>query len=279
MLEIKNYKKAYDIPKKYLSSLVQSEIECWWAEPFSEYAICDECRWVYSIEDIYNSIDYYRKKIVEKIFICKCGCETSLLYPQNKYLDLLVEYIKWEVIASLLINNDKVEGFWVLTITSLNDLINNHIDNRPNSYDNEKVIKLLSQSIAHLDNSKEKSVIYSNQIYVSPFLRKSNISFELLKNITNLVNNKYRNLTLIWETKYESNFYPISRLLWYKDIVSDKYWNVLQYCDSIKQVKTFFDTYDSFNNKTLLKNMFKYKKEANLILQNNPNFLNRKFYN
>lgn len=277
-MEILSYKNASDIPEEFLPSLVESEIECWWSEPFSEYMICENCKWIYSIEDVYWSIKNYKIRKKNKQFECKCWCEIIFMYQKDKYLDLLTQYFKWKVSAVLLVDNIQVKGFWVLTKSNLADIIYNHIDYRPNSYNKEKVIQLISQKIFWIDDAKKKDFIYSNHIYVAPSHRLWNISFELLKTISNLNNEEYKNLPVIWETKYKSKFYPISRIMWYTDIMPDKYWNVLQSINKYGNVTNFFNTNDSFFNNESLKDMLKYINISSNILKLNPNFSNRKFY-
>ena len=278
MLEIKNYKSASDIPEEYLPSLVDSEIECWWAEPFAEYKICGECSAIYSIEDEYLTIENYRNRKKDWDFICECWCETNLMYPKDKYIDMLVKYIKWEVMASLLLDDNRIEGFWISTKSNFKNIIYNEMDSRPDSYNKDKVIKLISQKIFNIDNAEDKEFLYSNQVYVTPSLRSWNESFNMLRKIFNMNSQEYKNLPIIWETKYKSKFYPISRIIWYQDIDSDKYWNVLQYSWCVNDVAIFFDNYDSFKNKELFRYMFRYKKESNIIMKENPSFLNRIFY-
>jgi hypothetical protein len=45
------------------------------------------------------------------------------------------------------------------------------MDSRPDSYNKDKVIKLISQKIFNIDNAEDKEFLYSNQVYVTPSLR------------------------------------------------------------------------------------------------------------
>lgn len=278
MLEIKSYEKADDIPLKYLSSLVDSEIECWWSKPFDEFKICNSCNAVYSIEDIYWDIVSYRScKDKNKNFICKCWNETKLIYPKNEFITTLIDYIKWNVIATLLIDKWNVEWFWILRKTNLNDIIYNKLDYRPDSYNKEIIFDNLFQKYKN-DDIFKKDFIYSDQIYTAPHLRKWDISFNLIKEPF-IINEKINwNLPIIWETKYDSKFYPISRTMWYDDIISDKYGNVLQHSFSTKKVLDFFKNYKCFSDRWLVRELLKFKKYANNILDENPHFESRKYY-
>ncbi len=286
-MRIESYKEAKNLPEKYLPSLVDAEIECWWSRPFSEFRICknDKCKATFSIEDVYWSIEEYQRKTQElkniDNFDCKeCNSETWYIYEKSKFINILKEKIKEDVIAVLLITNDDiVKWFWFWKKTTLWDILYNEIDVRPDSYDKEEAIKMLSKIIFNQIDSRHEEFVFSNQIYVSPSHRAWNISFEVLKALFNLKSKEFSKYPIVWETKYSSKFYPISRLMWYRDCTDDKYWNVLQYCPDYKQVLNFYNSQSTFTNKETIKKIIKFKKEAMLILKNNPHFTQRSFYN
>jgi hypothetical protein len=99
-MKVETYKRGIDIPEKYLPSLVDSEIECWGARPFDEYKICKnpQCKAIFAIEDIYETIENYRKRInEEKSENFKCTCcsyETKNFYEKNDFLEIVKEYVK-----------------------------------------------------------------------------------------------------------------------------------------------------------------------------------------
>lgn len=245
-MEIKTYKKASEIEEKYLSSLVDSEIECWWSRPFDEYKICSnsECRALYSIEDIYENIKNYRNRlddILSHNHKCEiCDYETEFVYEKEKFLEMIKEYVKWEVSLVLLIDNEKVEWFWVLSKDSLENIMNFEFATRPNSYDTKYIYE-------KLDSNLEFNLIH--QIFISEKYRwfwYFKLLFNQLLNFCNL------NSPIILETMYNSKFYSIIKSLDWINILSDRYWYVVMYL--------------------LLKNQEKIK------LKNNTK-LNKKFYN
>lgn len=283
-MKILSYKKASDIEEKYLSSLVDSEIECWWQKPFDEYKICKnpECKAVYSIEDIYENLRNYRNRVdntISENFRClDCDSKTEFIYEKNEFVEIIKEYIKWEVSRVLLIDElEKVEGFWVLSKDSLENIIYKIFDSRPWSWDKEKAILEVSKKIFWNNNSRNEEFICSHQIYISPFAREWNIAVDLLRELFSL-NESFRWLPIIGETRYDSKFYPITRIMWYQDILNDKYGTVLQASSSYDFVLNLFKSIQSFYDKTIFKEILNYKRESSIILKENINFSKQKFY-
>ena len=284
-MEIKTYEKASNIEEKYLSSLVDGEIECWWSRPFDEYKICSnrECRALYSIEDIYENIKNYRNRlddILSQNHKCEiCDSETEFIYEKNNFLKQIKEYVKWEVSRVLLIDDfDNVEWFWVLSKDSLENIIYKIFDSRVWSWDKEKIIWLISNRIFWNDDSRNEKFICSHQIYISPFAREWNIAIDLLRTLFSL-NKSFKWYPIIWETRFDSKFYPITQIMWYQDLTYDKYWTVLQVSNDYDLVLNLFNSIDSFSDKKVLKPIINYKKKSASILKENSNFLKRKFYN
>jgi hypothetical protein len=62
-MKIEVYKNTSTILEKLLPSLIDAQIECWGSKPFDEYKICEneECRALFSIEDIHGSIKKFNK--------------------------------------------------------------------------------------------------------------------------------------------------------------------------------------------------------------------------
>ncbi len=283
-MKIETYKKASDIPKKYLPSLVDSEIECWGSRPFNEYKICSnsECGAIYAIEDIYETIDNYRNRTDnEKANNFECSCcntKTEFIYEKQNFLEILKEYIKWEVSRVLLLDdNENVEWFGVLSKDTLKNIIYQIFDSRPWSWDREKAILEISKKIFWNDNSREEEFICSHQIYISPFAREWNIAVDILIELFSL-NESFRWFPIIGETRYDSKFYPVTRIMGYQDILDDKYWVVLQASNSYNFVLDFFNSIKSFSDKSIFKDILRYKKESLKILKENSNFTTQKFY-
>ncbi len=284
-MKIIGYKKASNMPEKYYSSLIDKEIECWWTEPFCEYLICNECMWIYSIQEIHWNIDNYRKSQNINNIKCECWWITHLMYPKNEFLNLLKEYIKWQVSSVLLLDNDKVEWFWFLSKTTIWELIENEFNTRPNSYDKEEILKKIfhllwtgkvSSMIIYdeLDNNK---IICMNHIYLPKELRKENNAYKISKNIF-LNNTEYSWIPVVLETRYDSNFYPIWQSMWFETILSDKYGYIIQYLSDYQKILDFFATHDTYSDQKEMRHMIQAKRYALNILKKNPSFYNRKFY-
>lgn len=280
-MNILEYKEAKYIPENLLQSLMKSEIECWWSEPFSEYKICSDCKAIFSIEEVHGSVENFRngENCWDNFQCLECNWKTKYVYKTDDYFEHIKNYIKWDVLAILLVTPEKnVEWFGILSKSNLHSIIYDEIDSRPDSYDKNKAIQIISENIFSLYNTQNQEIVYSNQVYVSPSYRSWNTSFEVLKKLFTLNSEEFTGLPLVWETRYKSKFYPISRLMWYKDLMVDKYWNVLQYAPNYDSIVDFFNTVTSFLSKGIVKWMLWYKKEAENILKNNPSFLSRKFY-
>jgi hypothetical protein len=188
------------------------------------------------------------------------------------------EYVKWEVSRVLLIDdNEKVEGFGVLSKDTLENIIYKIFDSRPWSWDREKAILEISKKIFWNTDSRNKEFICSHQIYISPFAREWNIAVDLLRELFSL-NESFRWLPIIWETRYDSKFYPVTKLMWYQDILDDKYWTVIQASNSYNFVLDLFNSINSFSDKKVFKQILNFKKESVNILKAKSSFLFQKFY-
>ncbi|MDD5213607.1 MAG: GNAT family N-acetyltransferase [Candidatus Gracilibacteria bacterium] len=279
-MELKSYKKASEIPKKYLASLVDAEIECWGSRPFDEYKICTNpnCKAIFSIEDIYETVANYINRINDELaknFKCSCcNSKTELIYEKNKFLEIIKEYIKGEVSRVLLIDdNERVEGFGVLSKTNLSGAINYEFATRPASYDKEELLKSLSKELFGTEDAGEEQISLLHQIYVSHLYRGTGFGKQILNSILEFNGND--NIPILLETRYDSEFYPISKTLGFKNIMNDKYGYTCQYIPK----KDYFIL---ANKPTILKEISAkfsfYKKEALEILSLNNSFLTQKFY-
>jgi len=281
MLEIKSYKDASLIPEEYLPSLVDSEIECWWSRPFDEYKKCDDCGAIFSIEDVYGSLEEFRKGRDDWTdFNCLvCSCSTNFIYEKKAFLELLQDYIKKDVSAVLLVTAEqKVEGFWVLLKTTVWWLVENEFATRPGSYDKDLLKDKLSNELFWISDAYHKEIICLHQIYISPYFRHWDISFNIMKELFYL-NKEYLDFPVIWEAKYDNRFYPISRSMWFSNLLDDKYWYIVQIIQKYWLVLDFLQEINWYSDKKLISNLFKYKKESLRILKQKKKTLNTKFYN
>lgn len=280
-MKILSYKKASDIEEKYLSSLVDSEIECWWQKPFDEYKICTnpECKAVFAIEDVYKNLQNYRNRVdntISENFKClDCDYKTEFIYEKNEFLEIIKEYIKWEVSRVLLIDeSEKVEWFWVLSKDSLENIINYEFATRPNSYDKNKLLKKLSQKLFWFKYSWNEKVALLHQIYVRNIYRWMWFWKEILKNI--LKNKWEEKIPVILETRYDSEFFSMTKSMWFNDLINDKYWYVVQYIswnNNSFQFSKISNLFQSISDK-----FWFYKKESLKILLSNEKFSFRKYY-
>lgn len=281
-MKIEIYKDAWVIPEKYLTSLVDAQIECWWSKPFDEYLICkhSKCRALFSIEDVHLDINKFRENRWKNMdFKCgECWWDTELVYEKETFLEAIKDYVKWEVSVILLIDEWNIEWFWVITKTTISSLINNDFATRNWSYDKKELLMQMSKQIFWVDDASEENIILWNQLYVSPDIRKWNISFELSSELFSL-NEDYNWIPLVLETRYNSNFYPLWRNIWFKDIINDKYWYVVQFLEDYKKITDFFNSNNSYSWSDSFLNVLGFRREALSIIRSNPYFWMRKFYN
>ena len=280
-MEIVDYKNSSDIDEKYIPSLLARQVECWWSEPFWEYKVCksEDCNAIFSLEKVCWNISNLRAWIIWNDFCCtECGSQTEFIYANPEFLLLIREYIKWKVSSVLLIDEaENVEGFWVVKKTNLWWLLDLEFATRPDSYDKEQVLEQISHSLFGKKNASDEDVICLHQLFVSELFRWWNTSFDILKKLISL-NEEYRKVPFLLETRFDSKFYPISRTMWVNDISSDKYWYVIQWCFNYWRMIDFFVSNQSFYSEINLPQILKFKEEAKAILSKNSSFSWQKFY-
>lgn len=268
-MEILTFKEAKSIPERYLPSLVDAEIECWWSEPFCEFLKCMKkgCWKLYSIQDVYWNLKSYRERKEDKKHVCECWWHTEMVYPHEGFLELAREYIKWKVSAVLGINeNDEVRAFWIVSVNSLENIINFELATRPNSYDKKKLIKELSLILFWREDASEEEVSILHQIFVGEEERKGNTAFDILKQLIEL-NPEYSSLPVIGETRFDWDFYPILRAIWCTNTYRDRYWYVTQYLSNYSNLLEFVRNNNSFSSRQLFLEILKHKREARKIVQ------------
>ena len=283
-MNIEVYKDASTMSEERFLSLVDTQIECWWVRPFDEYLICKDykCRALFSIEDVHWNIDNFRKEKWKKNdFECEeCWNETEEIYEKEKFLKLLKEYFKWEVSCVLSMYDWKMEGFWLLTKTTVSSIIDYELATRQWSYNKEELLKQISKKIYWIDDALNEIIIMWNNLFIWSKYRKQNNSFKLLKKLFNL-NKNYSWIPLILETRYDTKFYPLWKNTWFKNLLNDKYWYIVQYLKFYSEFLNFFAYNNSFfpqENSALFLNIQKIKNETLTFIEKNPNFSKRKFY-
>ena len=280
-MQIQSYKRAADIEEKYLPQLAKRQAECWWAKPFEEYLICvnKKCRAIFSSQEVLWDVMRVRHTPTQQINFCctECWDTTQEIYNPHKFIKIMKEYFLWAV-SSILVTDesDQVEWFGFVTKTTIRSLMEREFNTRPHSYDIEGAIKALWKKLYSSENSEHKNVICFNQIYLSPVVRSSKLSYEVFQKLFEINKDEYANIPLVWDTRYDNDFYPIIRSIWAEDILEDKYGYALQSLTRYWNVLDFLEKHNWFSD--FIGSMIKYKKQAREILKNNPNFTQRKFY-
>ena len=268
-MEIKTYEEARNLPERYIPEISKMQIECWWLSPFWEFLKCDDCSRIYSIWDVYWSIDEYRNRKDDENFPCICcWWNTSQIYPQDEFEELIREYIKWDVSVILWLNQeDIVNWFWVVVWGSLKSILSRELSTRPWSYDYDSIFELLSRIVFWENYSWEENITLLHQLYISNKARwiwaRKIIFWEMLRIA------RQRNKHVIMETRYDIPMYQISRWIWFQNVANDKYWYVIQHSEH-QAIKSLSDISREEHKKI--------KQEALRILSENPEFSNPKFY-
>ena len=237
-MKLELFKEAKNIPEKYLPSLVDAEIECWWSEPFSEFRICknNSCKAVFSIEDVYWCVEEYQKVRdrweLNNDFCCEeCWDDTEYVYEKDEFLGVVKEYIQWTVSSILLLNNvDSIRWFWIIAKKQLFDLINIELNTRPWSYDKLLLLNSLSKNIFWENSAWNNEIIYFNHLFVWEELRNDRFWWLIMQKMFKFVK-YYKDIPSIIETLKWSNVYNYMKRFWFKDSIEDKYWYVVMYLD------------------------------------------------
>ena len=280
-MQLKTYKNASNIEEKYLSDLAQRQAECWWAKPFEEYKICknENCRALFSIEEVlWNVMEIRNPQSSEVDFRCtECWDETEEIYEKEKFIMLMKEYFLWKVSWLLVIDEkDSVEGFGFVTKTNIRELMEFEFNTRPSSYNIEESIKKLWEILYEDEHSENQEIICFNQIYLSPLVRSSKLSYEAFKTLFEINKDEYWDIPLVWDTRYDNKFYPIIRSIWAENLLHDKHWYSLQILSKYWYILDFLYQHNGYQD--FLWEMIKFKKEARTILKKYPELTGRKFY-
>ncbi len=280
-MQLKSYKDASKIEERYLPQLATRQAECWWAKPFDEYRICQNtsCKAIFSTQEVLWDVLKIRAPESSCIdFRCtECWDETKEVYQQEEFIELMKEYFLWEVSWLLVLDeSDQVEGFWVISKTNISSLMRLELNTRPGSYEINETIKKISQTLYEDENCEDEEIICFHQIYISPIVRNSDLSYQAFKNLFEINKDEYKDIPLIWESKYDNKFYPILRSMGVENITHDKYGYILQTLSKYSHILDFLETHNGYQD--FLSGMIKYKKEARDILKKHPEFKKRKFY-
>ena len=280
-MQIKSYQDASDIEERYLHGLANSQAECWWAKPFDEYRICtnENCKTLFSIEEVlWDILNIRKSELRNSHFSCtQCNSETEEIYETQYFISEMKKYFLWEVSAVLIIDeSDNIEGFWVLSKTTIKGVTEFEFNTRVWSYDQDQIIIDISKALYWVENAENEDIICFHQIYLSPLIRNSQLSYEALKSLFEINEERYKEIPLIWEPRYDNRFYPILRSIGWENLTHDKYWYVIQYLEKYGDMLEFLNTHDWYQS--FLWNMIKYKRESKSILKEYPELWGKKSY-
>jgi len=237
-MRLLTYEQARDMPGNYLSSFVGAEIECWWSHPFDEFKKCDNprCWALYSIEDVYWTVDEYRNRVKNVTLIDNFKCDecwdnTSDMYWKQHFLEVFVDYFNNQVSAILLLNDeDIVRWFWIVSYRKISDLISLELSTRLWSYNKDELLYLLSKNIYWVSNAWNDNVIFFNHLYLWQELRNTKYWWLVMQRLFKFVK-FYDNKPSLIETMKNSEVYNFMLNSWYKELISDNYWYAIMYVD------------------------------------------------
>lgn len=270
-MEIQTYNDASQIPEEQLSSLVDAEIECWWSRPFDEYRICnnEECRAIFSIEDVFWSLEnFFKKKEEKSVFWCEeCGDWTSFVYEKEKFLMKVREYIKEDVVTILLLEKEEtVRWFWVVSIKPVKSIIDLEFNTRPWSYNKYLLLKMIWKYFSSQKNCADKKIICFHHIFVWIDLRGQWYWNKISeKQIDILKKNEWT--PIILETIKNSQGYYFAINMGFKALMEDKYWYVIMFLEE-----------DNASYEEVISNIIKNKASNKWNNQTTNKINNRKFY-
>ena len=274
-MEIRTISVADEISERHLYQLYELQKICWWSEPFREFKKCPCCSRLYSIEDVLWKND---NSDLDIDFECvPCSEMTEDIYGEE-FLQEIRDYIKGDVNLILSLSaEDKLSWFWVITRKTIEGIVNYEFATRPDSYDP----KLLQSDLSEVSFSDSqmyyKSVILLHHIYITPGLRGTWASFQILKTMFESFSHFLDTHPVILETRFDSWLYPITRYLWFQDRVFDKYWYVTQVLPQAQDIHEDISSlsHDTSSRKQCLE---KYAKHAKHIISSNKIFTNTRFY-
>ncbi len=277
-----NFPDASKIPSKYREMLVYPQIHCWWSEPHGEYKICDDdsCRRIISIEEIHG-VKWHEQIHNEhsRNFSCpECQGSTSFFYEPNEFLSAIEEFIS-ESVSSVLISSDSLDeilAFAVMSRTNIESACKQEFATRPWSYDPEALASAFSRALFWEKGAEKKEVCVFHQMYVSPTIRNAAVSYKLLVDLF-LQNPQMNWIPVINETKYNTNYYPIMRSIWFQDLLHDPYGYVTQYISSYQKVLDFLKRHPK-GYKSFVNDIRKYRQVSRDIVSQNPEFSAQHFY-
>ncbi len=267
-IKYQNYEDAENIPEKYLRQLFDLQSVVWWEKPYWEYKICDNtgCRRVYSIEDIHPKKTNNELRSWDDFCCIECESSTSFMYKSEEFYQLVKDYIKWNVSMVLMLWSwDTVEWFGVMSQWTVESISNFEFQTRPWGLSPNDIVSELSQKIFWVEDASENELVCFHQIYVSREVRDAAISYKLMQELFFQMWDVYSDLPVVWETRYDWKFYPVSRSMWFEDVVSDKYWYVIQSIDKYSDVLRFLWENDWFS--AFQWPLLHFKKLARKIMQ------------
>lgn len=280
-MKYKYYPDASEIPDNLLRQIFDRQTIAWWEEPFSEYKICTSasCGRIYSIEEVHGSVSNMEQWWDD--FCCteeNCWSPTSYMYKTEEFYDVVREYVQSNVSMVLLMNgDDELKGFWVLSQWTIESVTKMEFATRE-SYDTDEVIKELSLKLFWTSDASDERVICFHQIFIDADTRKDepNAALNLLRELFFVFSEDFHELPVVWETRFDINFYPISRTLGFSDVMHDEHGYVIQAIQAYSQILEYLRTHP--NMRKMVSSMVRYKREARKVLEQQPWLSWKKYY-
>ncbi len=273
---------ASTIPESYVEKLVLPQIQCWWASPHNEYKICieDTCKRVIWIEEVHKWKENTQVlNDYSNNYCCpECSSDTDYIYESWHFLEVIKEYFTSEVWVILLeSDSEEIVWFWLQKHTTIESVVDYEFATRPASYHSSELWEQLSRAIFQDSNAQDESIILFHHIYVDPKVRTATNSFRLLSDLF-LKLSRNPELPVIWETRYDANFYAISRSMWFQDLIWDQHWYVTQYWPRYADIQDYITQHEKWWYRWMIWNMQTYKQEAKNILEKYPDLTGPIYY-
>lgn len=277
-LKYEYYPDASQIPENFLRQIHWHQVEWWWAEPYDEYKICATpgCWRLYSIDDVRGSL---QEDDSEEDFTCweeNCEGETVFIYNTEAFYNNLIEYIQRNVSMVLLTNGDELKGFWMLSQWNIKSVAHIEFWGRPNGYTPELIVEKLSQDLFWVTDASEEQITHMFNVIIEPSTLRTHNAFALMQELFFAFAEDLYLYPVVKESHYADRMYPIARAMWFRNVVDNQYWYVIQTVDRYSEILNYFRLHPWFIK--MLWDIHHYREEAKSIIEKNNWFIWNKYY-
>lgn len=253
-----------------LEKLAYLQTLCWGAFPFWEFSFCDACKRVHSLEEICGERNTFSPDMKYDMSCKNCWKETDLIYFNEDFIQEILDYFRFNICLILWFSDTwEICGFWLMVKKKIWELLGYEFATRPWSYEEKEIYQKTQLS-------PEEEILCLQQIYISPQNRWNGFAFQMLRELFSHFTND-RDTKIVLETHFQSEFYAISRGLWFTDIIHDPYGYVFQKNDSAQAVASILWKNREVNLLSW-EEIERYRFEGAQICSENPGFLGSKFY-